>query len=136
MSSNIPAKIREAVEKRAKYVCEYCLIPQMDAHFIHHIDHILPRQHGGRTVLENLALACWRCNINKGTNVGTFDLETRNLTRFFNPRIDIWSENFHLHENGIFELLTAESRVTARILKFNDSERIEERRELIEAELY
>ena len=32
--------------------------------------------------------------------------------------------------------LTAEARVTARILKFNDEARIEERHELIEAELY
>lgn len=134
--SKIPAKIREAVEKRAGNICEYCLLPQFDGHYLHHVDHIVPRQHDGKTALENLALACWRCNLNKGTNVGTFDSETGKLTRFFNPRADIWTEHFLFDEGGEIIPLTAEARVTARILKFNDAERLEERRELIEAGLY
>ena len=136
MSSKIPAKIREAVEKRADKRCEYCLIPQIDAHFVHHIDHIIPRQHGGSTVLENLALACWRCNISKGTNVAAYDLEAGDLTPLFNPRTQGWTEHFQIEDDGEIIPLTAQARVTARILRFNDEARIEERRELIEAGFY
>lgn len=136
MSSKIPTKIREAVEKRAGNICEYCLLPNSIGHYKHQIDHILPRQHDGQTVLENLALACWRCNLHKGTNVAAYDLETGNLTPLFNPRTQIWTEHFRLTENGQIETLTAEARVTARLLKFNVQERIEERLLLIDAGLF
>jgi hypothetical protein len=33
------------------------------------IDHIIARQHGGATELENLALACIHCNRFKGPNM-------------------------------------------------------------------
>ncbi|MEZ5429218.1 MAG: HNH endonuclease signature motif containing protein [Pyrinomonadaceae bacterium] len=68
MSSKTPAKIRRAVQKRARDVCEYCLLPDIGALFDHQIDHIISRKHGGETKLENLALACWRCNLYKGTD--------------------------------------------------------------------
>ena len=136
MPSKIPTNIRETVKERAGNVCEYCRLPDSEGHYIHHVDHILPRQHGGQTVPENLALACWRCNLHKGTNVGSYDLETGNLTPFFNPRTQIWTEHFQIESNGEIIPLTAEARVTVRILRLNDEARIEERRELIEAGLY
>lgn len=30
------------------------------------LEHILPRTHGGRDALDNLAIACVRCNVQKG----------------------------------------------------------------------
>jgi len=93
--------------------------------------------HGGQTSEENLALACPFCNEQKGTDVGSFDFETDGkLTRFFNPRIDVWTEHFQFSESGKIKPLTAEARVTIKILRINDAERIEERRELMEAGIY
>ncbi len=37
-------------------------------------------------MVDNLALACLRCNRHKGPNVGSFDPLTGQLTPFFNPR--------------------------------------------------
>lgn len=137
MSSKIPTKIRGEVEQRAGMLYEYCLMRDSDGHFKHHIDHILPRKHGGQTILENLALACWRCNLYKGTDVGSFDFETDGkFVRFFNPRTQIWTQHFQIESNGEIIPLTAEARVAAKILRLNYETRIEERRELIEAGLY
>ncbi len=136
MAPKIPAKIREEVRQRAKNICEYCLLPDIGALFEHQIDHILPRKHGGETILQNLAFACWRCNLYKGTDVGTFDLETGKLTPLYNPRTQCWTDHFRIETNGIIIPQTPEARITIRLLRINDTGRIEERFDLIEAELY
>jgi hypothetical protein len=46
-----------------------------------------------------------------------------------------WKKHFEL-EKGAIRALTAEARVTAKILRFNDEERIVERQRLIELDLY
>jgi len=86
MSEDIPVNLRRLVAERAEGRCEYCRMPQLVSAFGHEPDHIIPIQHGGRTEVENLALACFRCNRHKGPNVGSFDPETGALVRFFNPR--------------------------------------------------
>lgn len=50
--------------------------------------------------------------------------------------MQIWGENFQFETNGLIVPLTAEARVTVKILRLNENERIEERRDLIEADLY
>jgi hypothetical protein len=35
------------------------------------IDHILPRKHGGKDLIENLQALCWLCNANKGDRDAT-----------------------------------------------------------------
>jgi hypothetical protein len=136
MSRYVSIALRRLVTERAAGRCEYCRLPQaMIAK--HHIEHIVPLKHGGQTVEENLALSCPFCNEQKGSDVGSFDTETGgDLTRFFNPRKDVWSDHFQLLGNGIIEPLTAEARVTIKIFRGNDPERIEERLVLIEAGLY
>lgn len=37
------------------------------------IDHIIARQHGGRTSPDNLALSCFHCNTHKGPNIARID---------------------------------------------------------------
>lgn len=127
--TQISPELRERVAARAKGVCEYCRLPQIAVLHKHEPDHVVPRQHGGETVESNLALACMRCNRYKGPNVGSFDPETGQLTAFFNPRTQNWHEHFVLRD-GVIEALTPEARVTAKILRFNDEERIQERRRL------
>jgi hypothetical protein len=135
MDGEISAETRRTVLERASGRCEYCHLPQAMALHKHEPDHIVPRQHGGGHGLENLALACIRCNRYKGPNVGSFDPETGKLTRFFNPRLDQWHEHFRLQDAVILPL-TSEARVTVKILRINEPDRVIERRYLLEAGLW
>jgi hypothetical protein len=135
MRIDIPASARQFVTERAKGRCEYCLMPQSASAFEHEPDHIVPIQHGGKTEVGNLALACLCCNRRKGPNVGSFDPKTGVLTPFFNPRAHEWDDHFQL-EGAVIQPLTPEARVTVKILRLNDERRLEERRQLIALGLY
>jgi hypothetical protein len=51
--------LEEGVRKRAGETCEYCRMRQSFYPTVTFpIDHIIARQHGGPTVLSNLALSC------------------------------------------------------------------------------
>jgi len=135
MPSNVPDRLRQFVAKRADYCCEYCFLPQSVALHKHEVDHIVPIQHGGETNEDNLALACLRCNRYKGPNIGSIDSETGKLVPFFNPRIHHWIDHFKL-EKAIIKPLTAEARVTVRILCINDEDRVIERQFLMKVGLF
>lgn len=61
----IPRDWQAAVVERAEFRCEYCRSDEWLSGIPHEIDHILPRAAGGRTELDNLALACSTCNRHK-----------------------------------------------------------------------
>jgi hypothetical protein len=84
----VSRNLRRRVVQRAANICEYCQMPQdLDvAHF--EMDHIRAQVHGARTVYENLAWACFRCNNAKGTNLAGIDSETDEVERLFHPRRD------------------------------------------------
>ncbi len=129
MSSLISEEMRLLARSRADRLCEYCLTHEDDCLFTLQIDHIISAKHGGAAELENLALACIFCNRQKGSDVGTM-LAGRCFTRFFNPRLDSWSEHFRF-AGAVIEPITAIGEATTRILRFNDQERVAEREELI-----
>lgn len=135
MPADVPASLRQFVTQRAKHRCEYCLLPASVSLHKHEPDHIVPRQHGGETEANNLALACMRCNRFKGPNVGSFDPTTGKLVAFFNPRTQEWTEHFEL-DGAMIRPLTAEARVTVKILRVNDEERVAERQYLLRVGLY
>ena len=135
MPPYISFELRELVAERARHRCEYCLLPETATLHRHEPDHIVPHQHSGITEADNLALACFRCNRLKGPNVGSFDPETGNLVPFFNPRVQEWTGHFAL-EDAMIVPLTAEGRVTAKLLRLNDEDRLEERRLLLGLGLY
>lgn len=135
MSLELPDSLRQLVIERAASRCEYCLLPQSAAFHKHEPDHIIPLQHGGESDENNLALACMRCNRYKGPNVGSIDPVTGKLIPFFNPRIHIWRDHFEL-EGAIIRPLTPEGRVTVKILRLNDEDRLLERSYLMETGLY
>ncbi|MEQ8971548.1 MAG: HNH endonuclease signature motif containing protein [Coleofasciculus sp. C1-SOL-03] len=54
--------VRRQVRERANYLCEYCHSSEEASAANFAIDHIMPRSLGGTDDLENLALACQRCN--------------------------------------------------------------------------
>ncbi len=128
--THIPAALRRLTRERAGERCEYCLIPESATLFTHPIDHIIAEKHGGLTVAENLALSCALCHGFKGRYLASVDPTTGAVVPLFHPRRDRWTEHFRL-EGGRIEPLTAAGRVTARLLHFNDPERVAERELLI-----
>ena len=128
--SYVPATLRRLVTQRAAEQCEYCRFPQTAALFAFEMEHIIAEKHDGITVVENLALSCPCCNRFKGTDLGSIDPGTQQLTPFFNPRLQKWSDHFRL-DRGTIVPLTPQGRVTAKILQFNLPERILEREQLI-----
>lgn len=92
--------LRVFVVERSAGRCEYCQIPQRFFTELFQIEHIVARQHRGMTIESNLAIACSRCNLHKGPNLAGIDPLSEVLVRLFNPRIDIWTEHFHLALSG------------------------------------
>ena len=131
----IPEPLRRQVVERAQGHCEYCLIDQSDSLYAHEVDHIIPEKHRGETVLENLCLACLECNRHKGTDLGSFDPETEQITLLFNPRKQRWNEHFRLDAARIVPL-SPEGRVTVFVLNLNDEIRVRARQALLEAGRY
>lgn len=126
----VSAELRREVVTRAGNCCEYCRLGQEDNTFSFQIDHVIAEKHEGETILENLSLSCPNCNGFKGSDIGSIDRETGLLTPLYNPRTQNWEDHFRL--NGpLIESLTAEGRVTVRLLKLNRSEQVDERRGLI-----
>ena len=131
MSNYLSENLRNEIARRANYRCEYCKMPQLPIQLKHEPDHIISQKHGGSNSLENLALACFPCNRHKGTDIASYDDLTGNLTAFFNPQTNIWAEHFLFQDAEIIPL-TAEARVTVKLLQLNDAVRIEQRQILIE----
>ncbi|WP_315789309.1 HNH endonuclease signature motif containing protein [Fischerella sp. JS2] len=61
---------------------------------------MIPKSIGGSDELNNLALACRRCNERRYNFVAGYDLETKAIVPLFNPRQQIWSEHFIWSANG------------------------------------
>jgi hypothetical protein len=62
-----------------------------------HVEHIVPRKHGGGDDLQNLCLACPDCNFRKGSDLTSIDPETGAVTRLFDPRTQDWNQHFGRH---------------------------------------
>lgn len=125
----IPAALRRLVVERAEHRCEYCRLPEKLAFFPHEVDHVIAEKHGGQTEAENLAFACWRCNRHKGSDLGSFDPQTQNFSRLFNPRQQAWPDHFAFQGEQVIGL-TPEGRTTVSLLQLNSAERFLERRSL------
>jgi 5-methylcytosine-specific restriction endonuclease McrA len=87
------AGIRRFVRERAAERCEYCRLHQRNG-LLHHIEHVIARQHGGSDDVDNLALACHRCNLHQGPNLSGVDPLTGDVVILFHPRRDPWPEHF------------------------------------------
>lgn len=128
--TRVPARLRLQVRERARQRCEYCRLPEGESPYPFEAEHIIAEQHEGRTVPENLAWACLQCNRPKGPNLAAFDPQTGELTRLYHPREQVWDEHFEIVDGEILGR-TAVGRATARLLKLNDAQRVDLRRELI-----
>ncbi len=135
MSGMVTARIRRLVFERASGLCEYCLVHQSDSHFSFQVDHIISRKQGGAASLSNLALACLRCNVAKGTDPAAWIKRPKRLVRLFHPRQDRWSEHFALAGARIVPLAEI-GEATVKLLDLNASDRLLLRRELARAGRY
>jgi hypothetical protein len=87
-SGTVEIKLKAAVRRRARFRCEYCLFPERLSELPFQVDHVIPRKHSGSDSMENLALACFRCNSYKGPNLSGIDVRSAKISRLFNPRLD------------------------------------------------
>jgi hypothetical protein len=117
-------RIRAQVRQRAGNACEYCQLRQDDSPLAAlHIEHIIPKIHGGRDDLDNLALACIDCNLDKGTNLTGIDPQTNNVTVLFHPRRHEWIEHFEWQGISLIGK-TAIGRTTIRVLNMNSEDQL------------
>ncbi len=128
MDESLARKVRE----RAGYICEYCHVPQSYRLLPFEIDHIIAVQHGGKTILSNLALACIHCNGHKGPNISGIDAVTSptKLVHLFNPRRHKWDHHFR-YDGAVLVGKTPVGRVTIKVLAMNDPDVVRLREFLI-----
>ncbi len=120
----ITSQIRAHVRERAQNACEYCHLHQDDSPLAAlHIEHIIPKIHGGSDDIDNLALACIDCNLHKGTNLTGIDPETNAVAELFHPRRQEWKDHFEW--KGIYLAgKTAAGRTTIRVLNINAEDQL------------
>lgn len=124
------AALKREVGERAKGLCEYCRMPQAVVRPPFQIDHVMAQQHGGQTVLENLAFSCLHCNKHKGPNIAGIDSATGELARLFHPRRDQWEDHFEW-AGALLIGRTGIGRATIEVLAINDAVYVAVRESLI-----
>lgn len=114
----VPARLREAVIRRARRRCEYCHLAQEGQEATFHVDHIVPIVANGPTTSDNLALACVSCSLRKAARVSAIDPETGEFFRLYHPRQDRWEDHFQWAGTEIVGL-TPTGRATIALLRLN-----------------
>jgi 5-methylcytosine-specific restriction endonuclease McrA len=90
----ISASLRDEIRNRAEGRCEYCRKPEIASLYAHQVDHILPLKHDGVSTEANLARTCFRCNVNKGSDISGYDPISGGLTPLFDARNLRWEGHF------------------------------------------
>ena len=112
-----------SIRQRAGDRCEYCRMHQSLQGAAFHVEHIIPRSASGNDSLDNLALACPSCNLNKSNRTESIDIVTDATVALFHPRAMNWREHFQFQSYEIVGQ-TAIGRATCAVLKFNQPRRI------------
>jgi hypothetical protein len=116
----IPPELRAEVALQSHYCCCYCYSQEDVAGIRFTVDHIIPESLGGETVVENLCLACWDCNLFKHNRIVGKDPETGEEVALFHPRQQKWDEHFRWERDGLFLVgLTSTGRTTVAVLRLN-----------------
>ncbi len=112
------------VRERAKHRCEYCQLKQEDSPLaVLHVEHVIPKKHGGDDELDNLALACIDCNLHKGPNLTGLDPLTGKITPLFSPRTQDWPEHFKWQGVQIIGLTDC-GRTTIVVMDMNSEDQL------------
>lgn len=116
----ITEDLKNIVRLRAKNCCEYCLSQEQFATHRFSIEHIFPVSKGGKTTLENLALACQGCNNYKYNKTDKYEELSGQIVTLFNPRKDNWEDHFQWNNNyDLIIGITAKGRVSVKVLRLN-----------------
>ena len=119
---SISPALKQQVRQRANRLCEYCHSPEKISTARFTIDHIYPRSLGGSDDLDNLALACSRCNQRRYNFIAGRDRKTLAVLPLFHPRQQNWSDHFIWSADGTQLCgVTAVGRATCDRLDVNDS---------------
>jgi 5-methylcytosine-specific restriction endonuclease McrA len=71
-SKRLPLLWKTYLLERDGYRCIYCAKPYDPQNsYLHTLDHLIPRRHGGPDAKWNLAIACETCNCSKQARVWT-----------------------------------------------------------------
>jgi len=92
--SKLPESLDKKIRIEAKNRCGYCLGEQKYILAWLEIEHISPCAKGGKTVEENLWLACRFCNTFKSSQTHGIDSKTKRKVSLFNPRMQKWKNHF------------------------------------------
>lgn len=135
--SDVPKKLAGKIRRAAKNRCGYCFGEQQYVFAWLEIEHLLPRSKGGKTVEENLWLACTYCNTFKGSQTHGTDPETNKKSLLFNPRSQNWTKHFTL-DSDLTTILgkTACGRATVNALNLNYELAIDTRKRWVKVGWY
>jgi hypothetical protein len=126
--SYIPAELRRQVRSDAGRRCGYCLSSEMITGRPLEIEHLIPESLAGKTVRENLWLACHSCNKFKGNRIQFIDPVTKKVY-CFNPRTQNGYKHFYWSLDGLFIIgKTTCGRATIAGLQLNNEYVLEARR--------
>ncbi len=91
---SISAELRRSLDERDHKRCSYCLTTEDNCGLRMHVDHIIPEVAGGETRFNNLCLACFSCNIYKGSKQTGFDSISEKVVPLFHPLQQHWPDYF------------------------------------------
>jgi len=133
---SISARLRRQIAERDEHRCSYCRSPEsVGVPMV--IDHVIPQAAGGPTFVNNLALACYRCNEFKGARLNAADPQTGESVRLFNPCAQEWHKHFAWSADGLRVIgQTAIGRATVEALRLNHEWLVSARRIWISAGLH
>ncbi|NJL55771.1 HNH endonuclease [bacterium] len=115
-------QLKQTIRERAGYLCEYCHSPERLSANRFTVDHVIPKSLGGSDELDNLALACRRCNERRYNFVAGIDPETQEIVPIFNPRQQKWTDHFIWRNQGVvIEGTSPIGRTTCLRLDLNDT---------------
>jgi len=125
------AALRNFVRRRAQHRCEFCRLHETHSPIAFQVEHVIAKKHGGNDDPGNLALACDRCNLHKGTDLTAIDADTNAIVRLFDPRAQSWHDHF-VFDDAFIIGLTPSGRATVRLLNMNAPRRLRLRGALLE----
>lgn len=109
------AELRNEVQRRSGFRCEFCGISETDSGGELTIDHFRPKSKGGDDSSENLIYSSIRCNQYKLD----YWPETPDKPMLFNPRVENFQNHFFRLDDGTLYPLTATGTFTLKRLRLN-----------------
>lgn len=92
--SRVTSEQKKKVAERVRHCCEYCRSQARFAIQAFSVEHIIPKSQGGKTMLENLALACQGCNNHKYNKTEDADPINGQVALRYHSRKHRWNEHF------------------------------------------